>query len=45
MLWRTGRIRAVRFPDLLIAAVAEREQVTLAPYDSDYDSSPMSLDS
>jgi predicted nucleic acid-binding protein len=28
-LWRSGRIRAVGFPDLLIAAVAEREHVTL----------------
>jgi hypothetical protein len=36
-LWRTGRIRAVGFPDLLIAAVAEREQVTLVHYDGDYD--------
>jgi hypothetical protein len=30
-------LRAVGFPDLLIAAVAEREQVTLLHYDSDYD--------
>ena len=36
-LWRGGRIRAVGFPDLLIAAVAEREQVTLVHYDGDYD--------
>jgi predicted nucleic acid-binding protein len=36
-LWRSGRIRAVGFPDLLIAAVAERERVTLLHYDSDYD--------
>jgi predicted nucleic acid-binding protein len=36
-LWRCGRVRAVGFPDLLIAAVAEREQVTLLHYDSDYD--------
>jgi predicted nucleic acid-binding protein len=36
-LWRSGRIRAVGFPDLLIAAVAEREQVTLLHYDGDYD--------
>ena len=27
-LWRGGRIRAVGLPDLLIAAVAERERVT-----------------
>ena len=25
------------FPDLLVAAVAEREQVTILHYDSDYD--------
>ena len=37
VLWRTGRVRAVGFPDLLIAAVAERELVTLRHYDSDYD--------
>ena len=36
-LWRGGRVRAVGFPDLLIAAVAERERVTLVHYDSDYD--------
>lgn len=36
-LWRTGRVRAVSFPDLLVAAVAEREQVTLLHYDSDFD--------
>jgi predicted nucleic acid-binding protein len=36
-LWRAGRVRAVGFPDLLIAAVAEREQVTLLHYDRDYD--------
>ena len=27
-LWRRGQIRAVGFPDLLIAAVAERERLT-----------------
>ena len=32
-----GSVRAVGFPDLLIAAVAERERVTLLHYDSDYD--------
>jgi predicted nucleic acid-binding protein len=37
ILWRAGRVRAVGFPDLLIAAVAEREQVTILHYDSDYD--------
>jgi predicted nucleic acid-binding protein len=36
-LWRSGRVRAVGFPDLLIAAVAEREQVTLLHYDNDHD--------
>lgn len=36
-LWRSGRIRAVGFPDLLIAAVAERERVTVLHYDIDYD--------
>ena len=35
--WRSGRVGAVGFPDLLIAAVAEREQVTLLHSDSDYD--------
>jgi predicted nucleic acid-binding protein len=30
-------IEAVGFPDLLIAAVAERERVTVLHYDSDYD--------
>jgi predicted nucleic acid-binding protein len=37
VLWHTGRVRAVGFPDLLIAAVAERELVTLLHYNSDYD--------
>jgi predicted nucleic acid-binding protein len=37
VLWRSGHVRAVGFPDLLIAAVAEREQVTLLHYDNDYD--------
>jgi len=37
VLWRSGHVRAVGFPDLLIAAVAEREQVTLLHYDIDYD--------
>jgi predicted nucleic acid-binding protein len=36
-LWHAGLIRAVGFPDLLIAAVAEREHVTILHYDSDYD--------
>jgi predicted nucleic acid-binding protein len=37
LLWRSGRVRAVGFPALLIAAVAERGQVTLLHYDNDYD--------
>lgn len=36
-LWRSGRMRAVGLPDLVIAAVAERERVTVLHYDSDYD--------
>jgi predicted nucleic acid-binding protein len=36
-LWRAGQVRAVGFPDLLIAAVAERERVTILHYDGDYD--------
>jgi len=36
-LWRSGLVRAVGFPGLLIAAVAEREAVTLLHYDSDYE--------
>jgi hypothetical protein len=36
-LWRGGQVRAVGFPDLLIAAVAERERVTVLHYDSDFD--------
>jgi predicted nucleic acid-binding protein len=36
-LWRGGRMRAVSFPDLLVAAVAERERVILLHYDGDYD--------
>ena len=36
-LWRGGHIRAVGLPDLLIAAVAERERVTVLHYDSDYE--------
>ena len=36
-LWRRGQIRAVGFPDLLIAAVAERERLTILHYDGDYD--------
>ena len=36
-LWRGGQIRAVGFPDLLIAAVAERERVAVLHYDGGYD--------
>jgi hypothetical protein len=36
-LWRGGRMRAVGLPDLLVAAVAERERVTVLHYDGDYD--------
>jgi predicted nucleic acid-binding protein len=36
-LWRTGRMRSAGLPYLLIAAVAERERVTILHYDSDYD--------
>lgn len=36
-LWRGGQVRAVGFPDLLIAAVAERERITVLHYDSDYE--------
>jgi predicted nucleic acid-binding protein len=36
-LWRSGRMRAVGLPDLLIAAVAERERVTVMHYDGVYD--------
>ncbi len=36
-LWHGGHVRAVGFPDLLIAAVAERERVVVLHYDSDYD--------
>ena len=36
-LWQGGRMRAVGLPDLLVAAVAEREHVTVLHYDGDYD--------
>ena len=36
-LWTTGLMRTVPLPDLLIAAVAERHQVTVLHYDHDYD--------
>jgi RNA polymerase sigma factor (sigma-70 family) len=36
-LGRGGRMRAVGLPDLLIAALAEREQVIVLHYDGDYE--------
>ncbi|MGI8450407.1 MAG: hypothetical protein ACR2MP_25175 [Streptosporangiaceae bacterium] len=36
-LWRGGHVRAVGFPDLLIAAVADLERVTVLHYDRDYE--------
>ena len=36
-LARTGRHQAVGIPELLIAAVAEREQLTVMHYDADFD--------
>jgi predicted nucleic acid-binding protein len=36
-LWRGRRMRAVGLPDLLTAAVAERERVTVLHYDGDYE--------
>lgn len=36
-LWRGGQVRAVGFPDLLVAAVAERERITVIHYDIDYE--------
>ena len=36
-LWRGGQMRSVGLPGLLIAAVAERERVTVLHYDGDYD--------
>jgi predicted nucleic acid-binding protein len=36
-LWHGRQIRAVGFPDLLVAAVAERERVTVLHYDGGYD--------
>jgi len=32
-----GKLRSVSLPDLMIAAVAERHQVCVVHYDSDYD--------
>lgn len=36
-LCRGGQVRAVGLPDLLIAAVAERERVMVLHYDGDYE--------
>src|SRR5579864_7636477 len=36
-LWRGGHIRAVGLPDLLTAAVAERDRDTVLHYDGDYE--------
>jgi predicted nucleic acid-binding protein len=36
-LWRGGQVRAVGLLDLLVAAVAERERLTVLHYDRDYD--------
>jgi predicted nucleic acid-binding protein len=36
-LWHGGLVRAVGFSDLLVAAVAEREDVAVLHYDSDFD--------
>ncbi|MEI6620464.1 MAG: PIN domain nuclease [Actinomycetes bacterium] len=36
-LWDSGVVRCVGMPDLLIAAVAARERVTVLHYDADFD--------
>jgi len=36
-LWDSGLFRCVGMPDLLIAAVAARERVTVLHYDADFD--------
>jgi predicted nucleic acid-binding protein len=36
-LWRTGHMRAVGLPDLLVAAMSEREHVIVLHYDGDYE--------
>lgn len=36
-LWSSGRPRSVPLPDLLIAAAAERHQVSVLHYDADFD--------
>jgi predicted nucleic acid-binding protein len=37
VLWRGGQMRSVGLPGLLVAAVAEREHVTMLHYDADYE--------
>ena len=37
LLWAVGRMRTVPLPDLLVAAVGERNGVTILHYDGDYD--------
>jgi predicted nucleic acid-binding protein len=36
-LWRTGSMRTVPLPDLLVAAVAERHRLTVLHYDADFE--------
>ena len=36
-LWRTGSMRTVPLPDLLVAAVAERHRLTVLHYAADFD--------
>ena len=36
-LCRSGHMRSVGLPDLLVAAVAEQEHVAVLHYDADYD--------
>lgn len=37
MLWSQGQARSVPLPDLIVAAVAESNRVTVVHYDADYD--------
>ena len=36
-LWHANQMRTVPLPDLLIAAVAERNRITVLHYDADFD--------
>ena len=36
-LWQTGQMRSVPLPDLLIAAVAEANRLSVVHYDADYE--------